>query len=81
MNCWEFKKCGQDKLGTHNKAFGLCPAFSKDAGEACWLVPGTLCDGTPAKGFIQKRNHCMECDFYKQSDQGHRMKVRRQLQS
>ncbi len=80
MNCWEFKKCGKEKGGACSIKDGICPAYVKEAGEACWLIAGTLCDGVPAKNFIQKRNHCMQCDFFKSFDQAHRAKMRFKFQ-
>ncbi|RMG00216.1 MAG: hypothetical protein D6726_11620 [Nitrospirae bacterium] len=57
MKCWEFKKCGRDKLGN-------CPAVTKNLGQMCWLVAGTMCGGKPQGSFVQKIGNCKKCDFY-----------------
>lgn len=56
-NCWEFKGCGQNKSGG-------CPAFTEDAGRACWLVAGTMCGGRVQGTAAQKLGNCRDCDFY-----------------
>ncbi len=74
-NCWEFKKCGRESGGAHEKEFGICPAAvaqkldtvhgGKDAGRACWVIAGTMCDGTVQGSFAKKHLSCNVCDFYK----------------
>ena len=76
MNCWEFKKCGREKNGTKEKELGTCPAYTMEAGEACWLIAGTFCDGKKQGTFAEKINSCLECDFYKKFDLNHRSKMR-----
>jgi len=65
-NCWEYKCCGN---GEH------CPAYTesrlngnnsgKNAGRACWVVAGTLCNGEVQGVFAQKMADCKQCEFYK----------------
>lgn len=65
-NCWEVMQCGRDQ--------GACPTASttsldganngKGAGRACWVVPGTYCDGTEQRIFAFKYHQCRECPFY-----------------
>jgi hypothetical protein len=38
-------------------------------GRMCWAVMGTLCAGTPAATFAQKRRVCRTCDFLQQVKQ------------
>jgi len=41
-----------------------CPAVTENAGRTCWLVAGTLCDGTVQGTAAQKIGSCRDCDFY-----------------
>jgi hypothetical protein len=75
MDCWRFKKCGREQGGVKSSELGVCPAFRKRAGEACWLVAGTFCGGQARGSFAQKAKNCMPCDFYKRFDLQHRSKV------
>ncbi len=73
LNCWEFKKCGREP-GGENFLLGSCPAAKeaaldgvhggKNAGRACWIIAGTLCDGAVQGTFARKYEHCEKCDFY-----------------
>lgn len=73
LDCWEFKKCGRG-LGGENAFLELCPAATNvlldgvhdgtNAGRACWIVAGTLCDGEDQGDFMQKMQNCGHCDFY-----------------
>ena len=73
LNCWEFKKCGREP-GGHNTEHGVCPAAvdtnldgshdGKNAGRACWVVAGTLCEGEVQGTFAKKYVGCEQCDFY-----------------
>lgn len=74
-NCWEFKKCGRQPGGAHERDQGACPAAAegrldsahggKNAGRACWVIVGTFCDGTVQGSFAKKHHDCTRCDFYK----------------
>jgi hypothetical protein len=74
-NCWEFKKCGREPGGNHEKELGCCPAAleqaldslhgGKNAGRACWVIAGTLCEGKVQGSFAKKLAGCTACDFYK----------------
>jgi len=73
LNCWEFKQCGREPGGA-NSQLGSCPAVSekkldtvhggKNAGRACWVVAGTLCNGEVQGTFAKKYSGCEKCDFY-----------------
>lgn len=73
INCWEFKKCGRE-LGGENAFIELCPVATNilldgvhggtNAGRACWIVEGTLCDGEVQSNFAQKTGFCGQCVFY-----------------
>jgi hypothetical protein len=73
-NCWEFKKCGREPGGAHEREFGVCPAATekrldgihngKNGGRSCWVVAGTMCRGEVQGNFAQKYKTCLICDFY-----------------
>jgi rubrerythrin len=74
LNCWEFKMCGRQPGGIHERDFGSCPVTVEKsldgvhngiaAGRACWVVAGTLCKGKVQGTFAQKIMQCEACDFY-----------------
>ncbi len=74
QNCWEFKKCGREPRGISSKEFGVCPASIEtklhgvhdgwNAGRACWIVSGSLCDGCIQGTYAEKYGDCKKCDFY-----------------
>ena len=73
LNCWEVKKCGREPGGI-NHHLGGCPVVNervldgvhggKNAGRACWVVAGTLCNGEVQGTFARKYSGCEKCDFY-----------------
>jgi len=74
LNCWEYKKCGRQPQGIHEKDLGICPAAvatplddvhdGTNAGRSCWVVSGTFCKGQVQGTFAQKFKNCENCDFY-----------------
>jgi hypothetical protein len=74
LNCWEFKKCGRELGGKYSLELGVCPASMDvmldgvhegvNAGRACWVLAGTMCNGEVTGTFAQKYNDCRQCDFY-----------------
>ncbi len=79
MNCWESKKCGREAGGPKSAELGICPAFTRKAGLACWMVAGTFCGGEVQGTFADKQHNCMTCDFYKTFDMAHRSWARREF--
>jgi len=75
LNCWEFKHCGRVYGGIMDGNFGICPASlekrldgvhdGKNAGRACWVVAGTMCNDRIQGTFGFKHKNCLYCDFYK----------------
>jgi hypothetical protein len=63
MNCWEFKKCGVEKMALRPGENGVCPAYP-DHGRHCARVSGTACDGRVQGPFSSKLATCMRCGFY-----------------
>ncbi len=74
-NCWEVKKCGREPGGSRVDRLGVCPAATErrldgvhggtNAGRACWVVAGTLCDGQLQGTYAKKAASCSTCDFYR----------------
>lgn len=68
-------KCGREPDGEKVKELGVCPAASEtryhgvqggvNAGRACWLIAGTMCDGEVTGTFAKKYSDCRKCAFYK----------------
>ncbi len=79
MDCWEIKKCGREAGGAKAGELGVCPAFTKGAGKACWLVAGTFCGGEVQGTYADKEKNCMQCDVYKNFDLKHRSEMRLQF--
>ena len=79
LNCWETIKCGREPGGKNEQAIGVCPAAievrldtvhgGKNAGRACWVIAGTMCDGTVQGSFAKKLKSCEVCLYYKQVEQ------------
>lgn len=73
-NCWEYKRCGREPGGAGVATSGPCAAATEsrldgenggvNGGRACWVIPGTLCDGTVCGSFDEKYLHCRKCDFF-----------------
>ncbi len=73
-NCWQVKRCGREEGGLNVGEAGVCPVSvqtqlngihgGKNAGRACWVIAGTLCEGQPHGTFAQKYKDCSRCDFY-----------------
>lgn len=76
LNCWDFMMCGREKGGPKANEMGVCPAYIRRAGQACWMVAGTFCGGKVQGSFAEKQSNCMMCDFYKQFDLKHRSAMR-----
>lgn len=75
LNCWEYKKCGRQPNGENAEKLGICPAATEarlngvhegwNAGRACWVVAGTLCNGEVQGTYAHKCQSCESCEFYK----------------
>ncbi len=75
LNCWQFNGCGREPAGAGVNEHGVCPAATAErldgvhggtnAGRACWVVGGTLCNGSVQETFSKKYDSCLDCDFYK----------------
>lgn len=79
MNCWDFMKCGRIPGGDNAEKFGICPAYTYGAGQACWLVAGSFCGGQVQGTFAQKEGSCRTCEFYRQFNLQNRFHMRSQF--
>ena len=55
--CWQIKKCSPEQK---NK----CPAWEFGAGELCWFINGTICEGTAQKNWKEKMKICKTCEVF-----------------
>jgi hypothetical protein len=53
--CWVVKKC---PYGRKKK----CPAWELKAGEICWFINGTICEGVVQKNWEEKIKICRSCE-------------------
>ncbi len=75
LNCWEFQKCGREPNGNRVDELGVCPAAldtsfdginrGKNGGRVCWAIAGTFCEGEIQGAFADKRDSCVNCQFFK----------------
>ena len=42
-----------------------CPAWQFDAGNLCWFINGTSCEGTDRGSWKDKMKVCSECEVYR----------------
>ncbi len=76
QNCWEHSRCGREPGGSKVADLGVCPASTDTSfdginsgvagGRICWAVAGTFCGGGVQGSFAEKRESCMDCDFFGQ---------------
>lgn len=74
LNCWEFKHCGRELNGRSAHELGVCPVAmekrldgihgGQNAGRACWVVPGSMCNDRVQGIYAHKKEFCTACDFY-----------------
>ena len=53
--CWTIKKCP----ATQKKN---CPAWEFKAGELCWFISGTICEGNVHRNWEEKMKICRSCE-------------------
>ena len=56
--CWVIKNCPSEKKKG-------CPAWEFRAGNLCWFINGTICDGTIYKSWKEKMKLCRSCEILK----------------
>ena len=55
--CWQVKKCRPEQKRK-------CPAFEFGAGDLCWFINGTICDGAAQKNWKEKIKICKTCEVF-----------------
>jgi hypothetical protein len=55
--CWIIKNCPLDQ----RKA---CPAWEFKAGDLCWFINGTNCEGTTHQNWKEKMKVCRSCEVF-----------------
>jgi hypothetical protein len=58
MSCWDKKNCPPEKKER-------CPAWEFQAGDLCWFICGTICDGNVHKNWKDKMKLCRTCQVMK----------------
>ena len=55
--CWIIKKCPADRKKQ-------CPAWEFKAGNLCWFINGTICEGIVHTNWEQKMEVCKHCEVW-----------------
>ena len=55
--CWAIKKCSSNQKAR-------CPAFEFKAGNLCWFINGTICEGSVQKNWKEKMKICRSCEVF-----------------
>ena len=55
--CWVIKKCSPDQRKQ-------CPAWEFKAGDLCWFINGTVCEGIVQKSWKDKMKICRSCEVF-----------------
>ena len=55
--CWAIKNCPSEFKKQ-------CPAWEFKAGNLCWFINGTICEGTANKDWKQKMKVCRTCEVW-----------------
>ncbi|MEW5908868.1 MAG: two-CW domain-containing protein [Thermodesulfobacteriota bacterium] len=56
--CWVIKKCPDEQKNR-------CPAWEFNAGDLCWFICGTLCQGEAKPTWREKIKLCRSCKVFK----------------
>ena len=56
--CWDRKACPTEKKKQ-------CPAWEFQAGDLCWFISGTICDGHVHRTWKEKMKFCRSCKVMK----------------
>jgi DNA-binding XRE family transcriptional regulator len=56
--CWLMRDCPVEKRQE-------CPAWQFNAGNLCWFINGTICEGSPQGTWQKKMKICRECEVYR----------------
>ncbi len=55
--CWTIIKCSTSQKSQ-------CPAYEFKAGDLCWFINGTFCEGVPQKDWRDKMKICRNCKVF-----------------
>lgn len=55
--CWSIKKCPPDQRKQ-------CPAWEFKAGDLCWFINGTSCEGKVQASWKEKMQICRTCEVF-----------------
>lgn len=58
--CWEIIECGP-------KRREKCPAWEFKAGNFCWFINGTFCQGEEQRNWESKMKLCEQCKVFRSS--------------
>jgi len=56
--CWLTRYCPVEKRQD-------CPAWQFNAGNLCWFINGTICEGSPQGSWKEKMKICRDCAVYR----------------
>jgi hypothetical protein len=56
-SCWTIKKCSPDQRKK-------CPAWEFRAGDLCWFINGTVCEGKVQASWQKKMQICRNCEVF-----------------
>ena len=54
LPCWVIRECPEERRQQ-------CPAWEFQAGDLCWFINGTICEGTVQKNWREKMQICKSC--------------------
>jgi hypothetical protein len=54
-SCWAIRKCSPEKKLN-------CPAWEFKAGQFCWFINGTMCEGKAQHNWEAKMKLCRSCE-------------------
>ncbi|HTY63103.1 MAG TPA: transcriptional regulator [Acidobacteriota bacterium] len=57
-SCWVIQDCPAEKRQN-------CPAWQFHAGQLCWFINGTFCEGRARSTWKSKMNTCRKCEVYR----------------
>ena len=56
--CWEIQNCFPERRQG-------CPAWEFNAGNLCWFINGTVCEGRVRSSWSSKMNVCRKCKVFR----------------
>ena len=55
--CWESINCSENERNN-------CLAYQSKQGHLCWLLSGNICRGRRLRTWADKKDMCMQCQFF-----------------